>query len=112
MNLIEGSIQDGQFVCELNKGFPLSGPEGPITLGFRAEDAEIVSEGGQLKGLVYAMELLGDATLITLRIGGSLVCVKMPKDFRATMGQELAVFLKPAACHLFEKDSGHRLNQS
>ena len=112
MNLIEGSIQEGQFVCELNKGFPLSGPEGPITLGFRAEDAEIISEGGQLKGLVYAMELLGDATLITLRTGGSLVCVKMPKDFRATMGQELAVFLKPAACHLFETDSGHRLNQS
>jgi len=112
MNLIEGSIQEGQFVCELNKGFPLSGPEGPITLGFRAEDAEIISEGGQLKGLVYAMELLGDATLITLRTGGSLVCVKMPKDFRAKMGQELAVFLKPAACHLFEKDSGHRLNKS
>ena len=112
MNLIEGTIQDGQFVCEINKGFPLSGPEGPITLGFRAEDAEIISEGGQLKGLVYAMELLGDATLITLRTGGSLVCVKMPKDFRAKMGQELAVFLKPAACHLFEKDSGHRLNKS
>jgi len=112
MNLIEGSIQDGQFVCEMNKGFPLSGPEGPIALGFRAEDAEIVSEGGQLKGLVYAMELLGDATLITLRIGGGLMCVKMPKDFRAKMGQELAVFLKPAACHLFKTDSGLRLNQS
>ncbi len=112
MNLIEGKIEDGLFVCSKNSGFKLSGPEGSITLGFRAEDAEIVSEGGQLKGPVYAMELLGDATLITLRIGGSLVCVKMPKDFRATMGQELAVFLKPAACHLFETDSGRRLEHS
>ncbi|NBT41945.1 MAG: ABC transporter ATP-binding protein, partial [Alphaproteobacteria bacterium] len=56
--------------------------------------------------------IAGRCNLITLRIGGSLVCVKMPKDFRATMGQELVVFLKPAACHLFETDSGHRLNQS
>ncbi|MEC8259468.1 MAG: ATP-binding cassette domain-containing protein, partial [SAR324 cluster bacterium] len=58
MNLIEGKIEDGLFVCSKNSGFKLSGPEGSITLGFRAEDAEIVSEGGQLKGPVYAMELL------------------------------------------------------
>ena len=36
MNLIEGKIEDGLFVCSKNSGFKLSGPEGSITLGFRA----------------------------------------------------------------------------
>ena len=109
MNLIEGKIEEGKFVCIENSDFKLSGPEGPVTLGFRAEDAEIISEGGQLKGLVYTMELLGDATLVTLRIGGSLVCVKMPKDFRAKMGEELGLSLRSSDCHLFEPNSGDRI---
>jgi multiple sugar transport system ATP-binding protein len=55
------------------------------------------------------MELLGDATLVTLRIGGSLVCVKMPKDFRAKMGEELGLSLRSSDCHLFEPNSGDRI---
>jgi multiple sugar transport system ATP-binding protein len=110
MNLIQGKIKDRNFVCETNLGFRFPGPEGPVTLGFRAEDAEIVSEGGQLKGIVYAMELLGDATLVTLRIESTLVCVKMPKDFRAKMSEELELSLKPSTCHLFEPNSGHRIS--
>ena len=79
MNLIPGQIKDGNFVCEMNSCIRTNGPEGPVVLGFRAEDAVIVSKGGQLGGAVFAIELLGDATLITLKIGGSMVCVKMPK---------------------------------
>jgi multiple sugar transport system ATP-binding protein len=109
MNLIPGQIKDGNFVCEMNSCIRTNGPEGPVVLGFRAEDAVIVSRGGQLGGAVFAIELLGDATLITLKIGGSLVCVKMPKNFRSKIGQMLRLSLNLDACHLFEINSGERI---
>jgi multiple sugar transport system ATP-binding protein len=109
MNLIPGQIKDGNFVCEMNSCIRTNGPEGPVVLGFRAEDAVIVSKGGQLGGAVFAIELLGDATLITLKIGGSLVCVKMPKNFRSKIGQMLKLSLNLDACHLFKINSGERI---
>ena len=109
MNLIPGQIKDGNFVCEMNSCIRTNGPEGPVVLGFRAEDAVIVSKGGQLGGAVFAIELLGDATLITLKIGGSLVCVKMPKNFRSNIGQMLRLSLNLDACHLFQINSGERI---
>jgi multiple sugar transport system ATP-binding protein len=109
MNLIPGQIKDGNFVCEMNSCMRTNGPEGPVVLGFRAEDAVIVSKGGQIGGAVFAIELLGDATLITLKIGGSLVCVKMPKNFRSKIGQMLKLSLNLDACHLFKINSGERI---
>ena len=109
MNLIPGQIKDGNFVCKMNSCIRINGPEGPIVLGFRAEDAVIVSKGGQLSGAVFAIELLGDATLITLRIGDNLVCVKMPKNFRSKIGQTLKLSLNLNACHLFKINSGERI---
>ena len=109
MNLIPGQIKDGNFVCEMNSCIRTNGPEGPVVLGFRAEDAVIVSKGGQLGGAVFAIELLGDATLITLKIGSSLVCVKMPKNFRSKIGQMLKLSLNLDACHLFKINSGERI---
>ena len=47
----------------------LAAADGPVTLGFRAEDASVVAEGGNITAPVYSMELLGDATLVSLRIG-------------------------------------------
>ena len=93
----------------MNSCISTNGPEGPVVLGFRAEDAVIVSKGGQLGGAVFAIELLGDATLITLKIGGSLVCVKMPKNFRSKIGQMLKLSLNLDACHLFKINSGERI---
>ena len=112
MNLIPGQIKDGNFVCEMNSCIRTNGPEGPVVLGFRAEDAVIVSKGGQLVGAVFAIELLGDATLITLKIGGSLVCVKMPKNFRSKIGQMLKLSLNLDACHLFKINSGERIESN
>jgi multiple sugar transport system ATP-binding protein len=44
-------------------------PDGPATLGFRAEDASVVPSGGQINAPIYTLELLGDATMVTVRIG-------------------------------------------
>ena len=85
----------------------LSGPDGPVTLGFRAEDAS-VAEQGQIAAPVYTMELLGDATMITVRAGGALVAVKAGKEYRVDIGAPVSVSIPAAICHLFDSVSGAR----
>ena len=61
MNLVEGSIKGGTFTAENINVKGLAAADGPVTLGFRAEDASIAAKG-EISAPVYAMELLGDAT--------------------------------------------------
>lgn len=109
MNLIDGELKGGKFTAENVSISGLKGPDGPTTLGYRAEDAEVVSKGGQIKAPIYTMELLGDATMITVRAGGNLVSVKASKDYRAEIGDNAAISIKPSICHLFDKETGARI---
>jgi len=49
MNLMDGRIEGGVFSAENVRIAGLSAPDGPVTLGFRAEDARMVASGGQLR---------------------------------------------------------------
>ena len=109
MNLVEGRLEGGTFRAEGIAVAGLPGRDGPVTLGFRAEDAEIAPEGGELRAPVYATELLGDAVLISWRLGGALVSVRAPKDSRAEIGDALGARIPAAACHLFDAGTGRRL---
>ena len=116
MNLLEGEIRGGTFTAT-GRGAEVSIPgltarEGPATLGFRAEDAEVADPaggGGEIRAPIYTLELLGDATMITVRAGDSLVSVKAPKDFRAEIGAPVAIHAPAAICHLFDAESGARI---
>ena len=108
MNLIPGQINGGTFNAEGMQVAGLAG-NGPVTLGFRAEDASVVNEGGDIAAPVYAMELLGDATLVSVRIAGALVAVRAPKDFRIDIGAPLQIKLPLSAVHLFDAQSGARI---
>ena len=85
--------------------------DGNITLGFRAEDAYITDtpSGAQLTAATYAMELLGDATMVTVTSGQSLVAVKAHKEFRTEIGAEVCICVPEASCHLFDSQTGERL---
>lgn len=108
MNLIAGQITDGCFRAE---GMQVEGlaANGPATLGFRAEDASVVTEGGNIAAPVYAMELLGDATLVSVRIGPALVSVRAPKDFRIEIGSPLQIRVPLSVVHLFDATTGARI---
>lgn len=110
MNLMEGDIKGGTFSGRNASISGLSAVDGPATLGFRAEDAE-VSEGtsGQISGPLYTIELLGDAVMLTLRAGGQLVSVKAHKDFRAEIGDPVSFSVPAEICHLFNTKTGARL---
>ncbi|GGL61268.1 ABC transporter ATP-binding protein [Wenxinia marina] len=109
MNLVEGRIEGGTFTGDGIRVEGLSAPDGPVTLGFRAEDAAIVPSGGQIAAPVYAVELLGEASMITWRLGEALVSVKTGKEYRAETGQMVEASVPAAICHLFDAETGKAL---
>ncbi|MGE0284088.1 MAG: ABC transporter ATP-binding protein [Rhizobiaceae bacterium] len=110
MNLVDGDIQDGAFKAQgvEIKGLPKN-VRGPVTLGFRAEDATLVSEGGQLGANIYSMELLGEATMASFKIGDQLVSIKSGKEYRAEIGDVVHAKIPASICHLFDAKTGARL---
>ena len=109
MNLIDGSMTDGVFTSDYTEIGGLDGAGGDVTLGFRAEDAEVVTENGNIKAPVFTVELLGDATMITVRIGDALVSVKADKTYRIEIGDTVQISIPNDACHLFEAETGQRI---
>ncbi|MEM6307732.1 MAG: sn-glycerol-3-phosphate ABC transporter ATP-binding protein UgpC [Pseudomonadota bacterium] len=108
MNLIEGASESGAFVAQSTRIANVGGGDA-MTLGFRAEDAKIVPEGGDINSTVYAMELLGDATMVSIRINGGLVSVKAPKDYRTQIGAPVSISVPRDICHLFDTQTGERI---
>ena len=110
MNLIDGEFEDGVFQAD---GLRIEGfatpHRGPVTLGFRAEDASLDPQSPQLRGPIYSVELLGDATMVTFRPGGILVCVRADKSYRAGIGEIASLRIAPAKCHLYRRHDGLRL---
>ncbi|MFK7874244.1 MAG: ABC transporter ATP-binding protein [Paracoccaceae bacterium] len=109
MNLVPGTLSGGTFEGDHINVPNLNAPDGGVQLGFRAEDAEIVDTGGEIHAAVYTMELLGDATMITVRVNGELVSVKAAKDYRAEIGDMVRISVPRDICHLFEAQTGARI---
>ena len=110
MNLIEGHVSGGVFTAEHTKITGLQAPDGPVTLGFRAEDARVTDAGsGQINAPIYTMELLGEATMVSVRIAGALVSVKADKNYRAEIDDAVSIDVPSDHCHLFHSETGERV---
>ena len=110
MNLIDGTMSNGTFETERTRVDGLSAPDGKVTLGFRAEDATIAEDGtGQITAPIYTLELLGDATMVSVRINHQLVAVKADKSFRAEIDDNVSINVPSENCHVFDTDTGQRV---
>lgn len=113
MNLVQGALKDGVFETEhlripgFNKKY-----DGPITLGFRAEDASLATDSGELTSSIYTFELLGDASMVTAHAGDKMVSVKADKEFDAEIGDAVRAHIPAAICHLFDTESGLRISDA
>jgi multiple sugar transport system ATP-binding protein len=65
--------------------------------------------GGQINAPIYTLELLGDATMVTVRVGGALVSVRADKNFRAEIDDMVSISIPTEICHLFDGKSGERI---
>jgi multiple sugar transport system ATP-binding protein len=107
MNLVPGVLQGGVFTGEHIRVEGIRGAgDGPVTLGFRAEDAAIVPSGGQITAPIYSLELLGEASMVSMRVAGELVSIKTSKDFTAEIGSPISATVPARACHFFDQQTG------
>jgi multiple sugar transport system ATP-binding protein len=109
MNLIAGQVAIGAFTAPETRIEGLAAPDGTVTLGFRAEDAQVVDSGGQINAPIYTLELLGDATMVTVRLGKTMVSVRADKTFRAEIDDMVSIKVPKDHCHLFDGQTGQRL---
>ena len=110
MNLVSGTIENGVFASD---GIRIEGlphrASGAVTLGFRAEDANLADANGQIEAPIYTVELLGEATMLSMRVAGELVSIKVGKDYRAEIGELARIAIPASACHVFDQSTGARI---
>ncbi len=110
MNLLEGMVEGGVFRAQNTVVSGLKAPDGPVTLGFRAEDASVVETGGAITAPIYTQELLGDSTMVSVRLDGALISVKADKNFRAEIDDQVSIQVPHDHCHLFDGHTGERIH--
>ena len=110
MNLVDGEMQNGVFTATNMSisGLPTT-HNGPVTLGFRAEDASVAEGTAEANSKVYSLELLGEATMVTMKVGKTIVSVKSGKEYRAEIGEAVHANIPADICHLFDISTGERL---
>ena len=115
MNLIDGSVTNGVFHADgVEIAIPVPLPDrGGVVLGIRPEELELTdASSAPIQGRLYALELTGDSTLVTMRAGKTSVCARGSADFEAEIDAPCFLAPKPGArFHLFDRASGQRLDR-
>jgi multiple sugar transport system ATP-binding protein len=111
MNIIKGSLQGSNFMTQGDKvAVSVSGRLDKAVLGVRPEDCAVTAPGkGQVKGKVYATELIGDHSLVTVETAGGMITVKAAKDFTAGIGESIGIGVDKAHLFVFDENSGARV---
>ena len=111
MNMISGELDNGVFVkkgARIRTGIFGSCPS--VVFGVRPEDGEIVAEqAASVQGELFAIELIGDHSLVTVTTGEDSITVKAPKDFHANVGDRVGVRFFSDRQYLFEGSTGQRM---
>ena len=106
----EGGLQiDGSDVT-LPVERPLAAKAACITLGIRAEELDDGAAGYSLPLLIEVCELTGPELIVTGRVGTQKLVASFPARRKLQIGDQLALKLAPDQLHLFEVETGKRVN--
>ena len=111
MNLIQGEIESGNFFAEgcLIKNVDKDSKK-DVILGIRPEDMEIVQKGtSHLEATLYSIELTGDQTIVTSKMGSNFVTIVEDKDFESDLDLPVKIKLDKAKIFFFDSLSGERI---
>ena len=114
MNLIEvQSDGNGAATAENGVSIKVTAPRaGKLTLGRRAEDMRLSTENeAHFSSEIFAFELLGDSTMVTIKFGGTAVAIKGEKNLRLKFGDRVSVHLDSARLYWFDSGSGLRIRE-
>ena len=114
MNFVAGTIANGAFEAgSVNISIPGAPETRTATLGFRPEDCGVVPAGeGLLDAEVFTVEMTGDQVLVTLRLEGAPLVVKMPKEFEIKPETKTGVAVENEHLYFFDGASGSRIRFS
>ncbi|PUA19521.1 ABC transporter ATP-binding protein [Glaciimonas sp. PCH181] len=111
MNLLSGRLENGDFVGE-NIRIPDAGKGSyaDVVLGVRWEDIILTTPGaGQMDGEIYTVELIGDATQVTVQRGKQMIVVRTEKTFKAKFGEVVGLSIHANRSYLFDAATQQRL---
>ena len=111
MNFLQGELSEGHFVfAEGRFAVNLDGTGPNVTAGIRPEDCMVTSPAkGRIAARVYSVELIGDHSLVTCRLGDDLMTVKADKLAQHGMDEPIGITFADAAVHLFNSETGERI---
>lgn len=112
MNILDGCLQSSGFQCG-TLALPLStapaGGEGrPVLYGIRPEHFRITDDGLPVE--VIVVEPTGSETLVLIKAHGQNLTMVFRERIQASPGEIIRVQPNPALVHLFDKETGRRLN--
>ena len=109
MNFLDGRVESGTFVCEGVRVAGAPGADGPVTLGFRAEDVQVSDDASMISGRVFDVEPTGDATLIVVEIGRYRATFRGDKRMRPKVGQPITFDVPASDVRYFDTATGKRI---
>ena len=105
------SLKNNVFISKDIKVDNLYHVDGKYKLGFRAEDGKIIRGiSGNIKGPIFSIELLGDATMVTVKIEENFISVKMSNTFNASLGDVVSISILSSKCQIFDDKTGVNLS--
>lgn len=112
MNLIHGSVKDGQFITTGGRSVMKvgKGNRDKIVLGVRPEDLSIVDAGkGDFDVPVYAFENTGESVLVTGQFGKQRITAKGGRYVRKEIDETVGIKADPDHIYIFNAENGGRL---
>jgi len=120
MNLLEGALQENgagwkfkhdDHAVRIEADDEAAPQAGPVTLGIRPEDVEVVPAGtGGIPVRILTIELLGQNYLVLMEINQQVSVTSLVKDVSDIQdGEEMEIIFTPGKVHLFDAQSGTRV---
>jgi multiple sugar transport system ATP-binding protein len=86
-----------------------------VALGIRAEDVRIVNSDspntpGAFEATVQLLEPIGSDTFVELAAGPATIVGRIHPDLPIELGQLVRAEMSPSRVHLFERETGERIN--